>query len=145
MRAVVQRVGFGSVAVDARLVAEIGRGLVILLGIGPDDNEEKADALVKKIASLRIFADENGKMNLSVRDISGSVIVVSQFTLYADLRKGNRPSFTGAAIPEKARPIVEYFIRAFSECGVPAQSGEFGAHMQVKIENDGPVTIWLET
>ena len=141
MRAVVQRVSHGRVSVEERVVAEIGRGLVILLGIGPDDNEEQAHALARKIALLRIFDDGQGKMNLSVLDIHGAAIVVSQFTLYADTRKGNRPSFTDAALPELARPLCDRFAALLAEQGVPTQTGEFGAHMRVEIENDGPVTI----
>ncbi len=141
MRAVVQRVRQGRVSVEGRAVAEIGRGLVILLGIGPDDNEEQARALARKIALLRIFDDGQGKMNLSVLDIHGAAIVVSQFTLYADTRKGNRPSFTDAALPELARPLCDRFTALLAEQGVPTQIGEFGAHMLVEIENDGPVTI----
>jgi D-tyrosyl-tRNA(Tyr) deacylase len=144
MRAVVQRVRYGCVTVEGRVVAEINQGLVILLGVGPEDNKEKACGLAHKIALLRIFADHQGKMNLSVKDILGSVIVVSQFTLYADTRKGNRPSFIAAALPEKASPLVDFFIQSLRDNGVPTQSGKFGAHMQVKIENDGPVTIWME-
>ncbi len=141
MKAVVQRVRHGRVTVEGRVVAETGRGLVILLGIGPDDNEELARALARKIALLRIFDDGQGKMNLSVLDIHGAAIVVSQFTLYADTRKGNRPSFTGAALPELARPLCDRFAALLAEQGVPTQTGEFGAHMLVEIENDGPVTI----
>jgi D-tyrosyl-tRNA(Tyr) deacylase len=117
---------------------------VILLGIGPEDNEEKARSLVHKIALLRIFEDEVGKMNLSVQDIHGQAIVVSQFTLYADTRKGNRPSFTGAALPDLARPLCDFFAKQLTEQGVPTQTGEFGAHMQVDIENNGPVTILFD-
>ncbi len=141
MKAVVQRVSHGRVTVESRVIAEIGRGLVILLGIGPDDNEEMGRALSRKIALLRIFEDGQGKMNLSVLDIHGAAIMVSQFTLYADTRKGNRPSFTDAALPEMARPLCERFASLLAELGVPTQTGEFGAHMQVEIENDGPVTI----
>ncbi len=141
MKAVVQRVNHGKVSVEERVVAEIGRGLVILLGIGPDDNEELARALARKIALLRIFDDGQGKMNLSILDVHGAAIVVSQFTLYADTRKGNRPSFTGAALPELARPLCDRFAALLAEQGVPTQTGEFGAHMLVEIENDGPVTI----
>ncbi|NPV84899.1 MAG: D-tyrosyl-tRNA(Tyr) deacylase [Anaerolineae bacterium] len=144
MRAVIQRVRSGSVVVEGRVVAEIGVGLVILLGIGPDDNRETAEAMARKISLLRIFADDQEKMNLSIKDVGGSAIVVSQFTLYADTRKGNRPSFTFAAAPELASPLVDYFVEVMKMNGVPTQSGEFGAHMLVKIENDGPVTIWLE-
>ena len=145
MRAVLQRVQYGSVSVEGRKIAEISSGLVILLGIGPQDNREKAALLARKVALLRIFSDEAGKINLSVRDVGGSSIVVSQFTLYADTRKGNRPSFTAAAPPDMARSLVDFFITSMKDEGVPTQSGEFGAHMQVEILNDGPVTIWLES
>ena len=144
MRAVLQRVQYGSVSVEGRKIAEISSGLVILLGIGPQDNREKAALLARKVALLRIFSDEAGKINLSVRDVGGSSIVVSQFTLYADTRKGNRPSFTGAAPPDMASGLVDFFITCMQNEGVPTQSGEFGAHMLVEIKNDGPVTIWLE-
>ena len=144
MRALIQRVLKGSVTIADRRVAEIDRGLVILLGVGPQDNEQKAALLARKIALMRIFEDEQGKMNLSVLDVKGSAIVVSQFTLYADTRKGNRPSFTDAALPAQASPLVDRFVEYLKEQGVPTQTGEFGAHMRVGIENDGPVTIWLE-
>jgi D-tyrosyl-tRNA(Tyr) deacylase len=144
MRVVLQRVTHGRVSVDGRTVAEIGRGAVILLGIGPEDGEQQAQYLVEKIANLRIFEDDQEKINLSLLDVNGSAIVVSQFTLYADTRKGRRPSFTDAAMPEYARPLVDRFSRLLSEQGVPTQTGEFGAHMLVEIANDGPVTIWLE-
>ncbi len=144
MRAVIQRVAHASVTVDGECVSKINNGLLILLGIGPDDNEEKARLMTKKIAALRIFQDEADKMNLSVRDIGGSAIVVSQFTLYADCRKGNRPSFVGAAAPDIASPLVDRFIELLNEQGVPSQSGVFGAHMDVDLLNSGPVTILLE-
>ncbi len=144
MRAVLQRVRHGKVSVDGRSVAEIGQGLVILLGIGHADTEDTARALVEKAANLRIFEDEQGKMNLSVRDVHGAAIVVSQFTLYADTRRGRRPSFVDAALPDTARPLVDRFAGLLEEQGVPTQTGEFGAHMLVEIENDGPVTIVLE-
>jgi D-aminoacyl-tRNA deacylase len=144
MRAVVQRVLSGSVSVEGKKIAEIKNGLVILLGIGPSDIESIASALAHKIALMRIFSDPQGKINLSVKDIQGGAIVVSQFTLYADTRKGNRPSFTGAAAPDLARPLVDYFTLSLSNEGISTQTGEFGAHMLVQIENDGPVTIWLE-
>lgn len=144
MKAVVQRVSRGSVTVEGRLVAEIGRGLVILLGVGPNDREENARALARKIALLRIFEDSQGKMNLSVLDIKGTAIAVSQFTLYADTRKGNRPAFTDAAPPGLAKPLCERFVQLLREQGVPTQEGEFGAHMVVEITNDGPVTIVLD-
>lgn len=144
MRTLIQRVRQASVTITDRRVAEIGRGLVILLGIGPQDDEQKAALLARKIALLRIFEDEQGKMNLSVLNVQGSAIVVSQFTLYADTRKGNRPSFIDAAPPAQASPLVDRFVEYLQEQGVPTQTGEFGAHMLVDIENDGPVTIWLE-
>jgi len=144
MRALIQRVRHGSVTIADQRVAEIARGLVILLGVGPQDDEQKAALLARKIALLRIFEDEQGKMNLSVLDVKGAAIVVSQFTLYADTRKGNRPSFTDAALPALASPLVDRFVDYLKEQGVPTQTGEFGAHMLVDIENDGPVTIWLE-
>lgn len=144
MRAVLQRVRRGKVSVEGHRVAEIGPGLVILLGVGHEDNEEVARQLVEKITYLRIFEDEAGKMNLSIRDVGGAALVVSQFTLYADTRKGRRPSFVDAALPDMARPLVDRFARLMTEQGVPTQTGEFGAHMLVEIENDGPVTILLE-
>lgn len=144
MRALVQRVTSARVTVGSRLVASIGGGVVVLLGVAPQDGEHQARALVEKTANLRIFDDEQGKMNLSLLDIGGQALVVSQFTLYADTRKGRRPSFTDAALPEHASVLVERFISLLREQGVPVQSGEFGAHMLVEIANDGPVTIWLE-
>jgi D-aminoacyl-tRNA deacylase len=144
MRAVLQRVRRGKVTVDGRAVAEIGPGLVILLGVGHGDSEETARALAEKTAYLRIFEDDQGKMNLSIRDIGGQALVVSQFTLYADTRRGRRPSFTDAALPDLARPLVDRFAQFLAELGVPSQTGEFGARMLVEIENDGPVTIILE-
>lgn len=144
MRIVLQRVKRGSVTVEGRRIAEIGQGLVLLVGVGPGDNTEKARTLAEKVAYLRIFEDEAGKMNLSVRDVGGAAIVVSQFTLYADTRKGRRPAFTDAAPPEIARPLCDQFAELLAGHGVPVQTGEFGAHMLVEIENDGPVTIQLE-
>jgi len=125
-------------------VAGIDSGLVILLGIGQGDTIDQARFLAEKIATLRIFEDPNGKFNLSILDIKGAAIVVSQFTLYADARKGRRPSFTQAALPEFAAPLVERFADLLRSQGIPTQTGVFGAHMLVEIENDGPVTIWLE-
>lgn len=144
MRAVVQRVRHGQVMVDGKMIAKIGRGLVILLGIGPQDDLEMAQTMARKIALLRIFEDEQGKMNLSLLDVGGEAIVVSQFTLYADTRKGNRPSFTDAAPPDLASPLVDAFAENLRQQGIPVQCGQFGAHMLVTIENDGPVTILLE-
>lgn len=117
---------------------------MILLGVGPEDGSDQIDYLVNKIANLRIFEDEAGKINRSVLDVKGEAIVVSQFTLYADTRKGRRPSFTDAAPAEIANPLVEQFAKSLEAAGVPTQTGEFGAHMQVEIQNDGPVTIWME-
>ena len=144
MRAVIQRVRRGSVTVNHEMIAEINQGLVILLGIGPDDNEEKASAMARKIAMMRIFGDDQDKINLSLLDVKGEAIVVSQFTLYANTRKGHRPSFVGAAPPDVASPLVDYFAESLRKHGVPTQTGEFGEYMLVNIENDGPVTILLE-
>ena len=155
MRALIQRVSKASVTVDDgrstppsgsadKVISQIGKGLVVLLGVGHGDGEAQAAFLAEKIANLRIFEDEQGKTNLSVLDVRGEVIVVSQFTLYADSRKGRRPSFTDAALPELAEPLVDRFVELLRGHGVPTQTGRFGAHMQVEIHNDGPVTIWLE-
>ncbi len=144
MRVVIQRVQHGKVIVDENTVAEIGHGIVILVGIGPEDAEPQAKYLAEKIANLRIFADENGKTNLSVLDVGGEAIVVSQFTLYADTRKGRRPSFINAAPPELAEPLVKRFAEMLRYHGVKTQIGEFGANMMVEIHNDGPVTIIIE-
>ncbi|MEN8241010.1 MAG: D-aminoacyl-tRNA deacylase [Chloroflexota bacterium] len=144
MRVVIQRVSRGSVTVSDQTIAEINHGLVILTGIGPDDGEAQAAYLAEKIANLRIFADAAGKTNLSVLDVGGEAIVVSQFTLYADTRKGRRPSFTNAAPPELAEPLVERFSEMLRQQGVPTQTGQFGAEMLVEISNDGPVTIIIE-
>lgn len=144
MRIVLQRVTQGRVLVDGGTVSEIGPGLVILLGIGQDDGEDQARYLAGKIANLRIFEDDAGKMNRSVLDVGGGAIVISQFTLYADTRKGRRPSFTDAAPPEVASPLVQRFADLLEEQGVPTQTGVFGAHMLVDLSNDGPVTIWME-
>lgn len=144
MRVLLQRVNSGAVSVDDQTIAQIGHGLVILLGIGQEDGEEQAKYLAEKIANLRIFEDENGKTNLSILDVGGEAIVVSQFTLYADTRKGRRPSFVYAGAPEMAEPLVERFAELLRGHNIPTQTGQFGAHMLVEIHNDGPVTIWLE-
>src|SRR5512138_591213 len=144
MRALLQRVSKASVIVDDKVISRIGKGLVILLGVGHGDGEEQAAYLAEKIANLRIFEDAQGKTNLSVLNVRGEAIVVSQFTLYAYTRKGRRPSFTDAALPEIAEPLVDRFIERLRGQGVPTQTGQFGAHMLVEIPNDGPVTIWLE-
>lgn len=147
MRAVLQRAASGRVVVDGE---EIGRldpapGLVILLGLGPGDTVAHARLMADKIAGLRIFTDEQGKVNLSLRDVGGGALVVSQFTLYADVRRGRRPSFTGAAPPDVAEPLVEHVIDELRALGVSVQGGRFGAHMAVELVNDGPMTILLDT
>ncbi len=144
MKAVLQRVREGSVAVEGEEIAAVGKGLVILVGIGPEDDQPAAERMAAQIAALRIFEDDRGKMNLSLLDIQGEALVVPQFTLYADTSRGNRPSFTGAASPEQARALVDYFADALEEQGVITRQGEFGAHMLVSILNDGPVTIQLQ-
>jgi D-aminoacyl-tRNA deacylase len=144
MRALVQRVKYAKVSVGGQTTAEIGRGLVILLGVGHDDGEAQAAFLAEKTVHLRVFEDAEGKMNLSLADVKGQAIVVSQFTLYADTRKGRRPSFTDAALPDLARPLVDRFAELLRAQGIPTGQGVFGAEMLVEIHNDGPVTIWLE-
>jgi D-tyrosyl-tRNA(Tyr) deacylase len=144
MRAVVQRVLQAQVSVDGRIVGAIQSGLAVLLGIGQGDGEEQAQWMANKIANLRIFSDENGKMNRSVLDMGGQVLLVSQFTLYGDARKGNRPGFTEAALPAVAEPLVNRVAQLLQQAGVPVASGQFQAHMLVEIHNDGPVTILLE-
>ena len=149
MRLILQRVSRGRVSVADQVIAEIGAGAVILFGVGQVDidsstTEERLRYLAEKVANLRIFEDEHGLMNRSLLDVGGAAIVVSQFTLFADTRKGRRPSFTDAAPPEIARPLVDRFAALLGELGVPTQTGQFGAHMLVEIDNDGPVTIWLE-
>jgi D-aminoacyl-tRNA deacylase len=144
MRVLVQRVKYGKVSVEGKTSAEIGKGLVLLVGVGHDDGEAQAAFLAEKIASLRIFEDGDGKMNLSLADVKGEAIVVSQFTLYADTHKGRRPSFTDAALPDLARPLVDRFAELLRAQGIPTGQGIFGAEMLVEIHNEGPVTIWLE-
>lgn len=144
MKAVVQRTARASVSIDGETVGRIDRGLLVLLGIEPDDGEADIEYMVKKCSGLRIFEDENGKMNLSVQDVGGSILLVSQFTLLGDARKGNRPSFTGAAVPEKAIPIYERVISELAK-RLPVQTGVFGADMHVELVNDGPVTILLDS
>lgn len=144
MRAVVQRVSKASVSAQGKVVGRIGRGLVVLLGVTHDDSEEEAKFLANRIANLRIFADEQGKFNLSALQVGADALVVSQFTLYGDARKGRRPSFTEAAPRQVAEPLVEKFGAALEEEGLHVETGVFGAMMQVEIHNDGPVTIILE-
>jgi len=144
MRAVIQRVKEAQVTVGGEVVANIGQGLVVLLGVAPGDSMTTAEQLADKIAHLRILEDEAGKMNLSVMDVGGAALVVSQFTLYADTSRGRRPSFIGAAKPDLAEPLVTAFAEMLTDRGVPTQTGVFGAHMQVSLVNDGPVTIMME-
>ena len=147
MRAVVQRATSGRVLVDGVVVGQLNPtpGLVVLLGVGPADGEPQVRLMADKIAGLRIFMDDEGKINRSVRDVSGGALVVSQFTLYADVRRGRRPGFTGAAAPEVAAPLVELCMEELRALGVPVQGGRFGAHMQVELINDGPMTIVLDS
>ena len=144
MRILLQRVVKALVTIDDQIVGSIGRGYMLLVGVGHGDGEEQAAWLAKKIAGLRIFEDAEGKFNLSIQDVDGSALVVSQFTLYADTRKGRRPAFVDAALPGLAEPLVERFAELLRAEGVPVEMGVFGAHMLVEIHNDGPVTIWLE-
>lgn len=144
MKAVLQRARGAKVTVNGVIVASIAKGLVILLGVGPDDDPQKARELAEKCARLRIFEDDQDKMNLSLLDVAGEAIVVSQFTLYADTSRGRRPSFVGAAKPDLAEPLVDIFAAQLRELGIATQQGVFGAHMLVELCNDGPVTIILE-
>lgn len=145
MRAVLTRVRSASVAIDGQTVGSIGRGFLILLGVGPGDTEAQCRYLAEKALGLRVFEDENGKMNLSLSDVGGQVLVVSQFTLYGNCRKGRRPSFTDAAGPELGNAMYERFLEICTELGYPPQHGRFGADMQVESVNDGPVTLILDT
>lgn len=145
MRAVVQRVSSAAVSIEGKVVSSIGRGLLILLGVAKDDGPGDARYLADKVASLRIFADESGKMNLSVEEIGGELLVVSQFTLLGDCRKGRRPDFTQSARPEHALPLYQDFIKLLRERGLAVQEGRFGAMMQVSLVNDGPVTLVVES
>jgi D-tyrosyl-tRNA(Tyr) deacylase len=145
MRAVIQRVSRAAVVVETEVVGAIGPGLLVLLGVGQGDGSAEAQLLADKIAHLRIFNDADGKFNLSVLDVGGSVLVVSQFTLFADTRRGRRPSFIGAGAPEIAAPLVERFMEEIHTLGLTVAGGKFGAHMQVELVNDGPVTIVLDS
>ncbi|HWX92721.1 MAG TPA: D-aminoacyl-tRNA deacylase [Terriglobales bacterium] len=145
MRAVVQRVSRAMVTVDGNITGEIGHGLLVLLGVGGNDQETDADYLAEKIVGLRIFEDEHGKMNRSVAEVSGGVLVVSQFTLYGDVRKGRRPSFDDAARPEKARELYGYFVGRVRAAGLQCETGRFQEMMDVELVNDGPVTILVDS
>ena len=145
MRAVVQRVKYASVTIDGEVTAKIDKGFLVLLGVHEDDSENDAEYLAKKCSGMRIFEDDEEKMNLSVKDVGGSFLVVSNFTLYADCKKGNRPSFVNAARPEKAILLYEKFVSCVRENGIECQTGEFGADMKVELLNDGPVTIVIES
>ena len=145
MKAVLTRVKSASVEIDGQIVGQIGQGFLILLGVGPEDTEEKCRYLCEKALGLRVFEDENGKMNRSLADVGGQVLVVSQFTLYGNCRKGRRPSFTDAADPELGNRLYEKFLSVCEELGYPPQHGQFGADMKVASVNDGPVTLILDT
>lgn len=146
MKAVIQRVSRADVKVDGKTVGEIGKGFLVLLGVGEEDTEKNADYLAAKIAGLRVFTDENDKMNLSLRSVDGEVLVISNFTLYGDCSHGKRPSFISAARPEKAEPLYEYFCSALLKNGVKnVEKGVFGADMKVSLLNDGPVTLIIDT
>lgn len=145
MRVVLQRVARAAVRVDGQTVGEIGPGLLALVGVAAGDDAETVDKIAAKVAGLRIFADADGRFNQSVAELGGAVLVVSQFTLIADVRKGRRPSFTGAARPEQAEPLVERFTAQLAAAGVPTASGRFGAMMEVELVNDGPFTVVLDS
>jgi D-tyrosyl-tRNA(Tyr) deacylase len=145
MRAVVQRVSRAKVTVNAEITGEIGLGLLVLLGVGRNDTEADATYLAEKIAGLRVFEDAQEKMNLSVKDVGGSVLAVSQFTLYGDVRRGKRPSFDAAAPPEQARQLYEFFVEKIRAAGLPCETGRFQEMMKVELVNDGPVTILLDS
>lgn len=145
MRAVVQRVSSSKVTVEDTIKGQINKGLLVLLGVTHEDTSKDVDYTIDKILNLRIFEDENGKMNLSLKDVGGELLVVSQFTLYGDCRKGKRPSFSNAARPEVATPLYEEFIQKSKEQNIIVQTGQFGAHMMVDLTNDGPVTILLDS
>lgn len=145
MRCLLQRVKSSSVSVDGKSVGKSGAGYLILFGAGPEDNEAVAAALAKKTVNLRVFSDDEGKMNKSLLDIGGEALIVSQFTLYADCKRGNRPSFIGACKPDRANELYELFCRRVEEYGIHVERGEFGADMQVSLINDGPVTIMLDS
>ncbi|MDO5042195.1 MAG: D-aminoacyl-tRNA deacylase [Slackia sp.] len=145
MRALIQRVTRAQVSIEGNVVSSIGKGYAILLGVGANDTEEQADKLWSKISKMRIFEDENGKTNVSLADVAGEVLVVSQFTLYANCKRGNRPSFTEAGAPDEANRLYEYFVELARKDVEHVGTGSFGAMMQVELVNDGPFTIWLDT
>lgn len=145
MRALIQRVSSAEVSVHGDTIGEIGLGLVVLLGVGPDDNEAVTDFLAGRVTELRIFRDDEGRTNRSLLDVTGAALVVSQFTLFADTRRGRRPGFSGAAAPDLAERLYERFAAALRALGVPVATGRFGAEMAVSLVNDGPFTIWLDT
>lgn len=145
MKAILQRVTHAKVTIDGQVSGEIGTGFLVLLGVAPEDTQEEALYLARKIAGLRVFTDENDKMNLALADVGGRLLVVSQFTLYADCRKGKRPNFTKAAKGEQANALYEYFVSCCRGLGIETQTGAFGADMKVELLNDGPVTIPLDT
>lgn len=145
MRAIIQRVSKGSVSVDGKIVGQVGKGFVVFLGVGHEDTEVDAEYICKKIVNMRIFEDDQGKMNLSLDQVNGGVLAVSQFTLYGDTKKGNRPSFVNAASPDKANRLYEHCIKLIRDTGIPTESGVFQAEMQVEIHNDGPVTLFIDT
>ncbi len=146
MRILIQRVKNASVHISSQLYSEIGLGYLVLLGIGADDTEEDLQYLIKKLVGLRVFSDENGHMNLDIKQVHGSILLVSQFTLFADTKKGNRPSFIQAARPETAIPLYEKFIEELKNSGIKeVKTGQFGADMQISLCNDGPVSIWMDS
>lgn len=145
MRALVQRVSEARVTVEDRIIGQIGTGLLIFLGIHREDTPARADKLARKVSQLRIFADDSGKMNRSLGDISGEMLIVSQFTLYGETKKGNRPSYSEAATPEIAEPLYEYFVSTCRTLGFPVSTGVFQAHMKVWLSNDGPVTLLCQS
>lgn len=144
MRVVLQRVNHAQVSVDGQVIGKIGKGYMLLVGFGPDDTEETLDYMVHKITNLRVFESEPGKMNLGLKDVDGSILSISQFTLYADVKHGNRPGFSKAAKPSLAEPLYNKFNDKLKATGIPVETGQFGADMKVDLENDGPVTILYE-
>ncbi|MGN0347743.1 MAG: D-aminoacyl-tRNA deacylase [Lachnospiraceae bacterium] len=145
MKFVIQRVAHASVAIDGKVTGKIGKGFMVLIGVSASDTKEVADKMIKKMLQLRIFEDENGKTNLSLNDVSGELLLVSQFTLYADCKKGNRPSFLSAGAPDMAKAMYEYIVEQCMLSGLPVQTGVFGADMKVELLNDGPFTILLDS